>query len=164
MAEFPPALNWVLDFEDPRREYEDVPDAGGRSIAGINSRAWPHWYSMVLATAQNERAAPVSDFYVRNFWRPMNLAPIYSQDLVDRVFDAGVNMGAVTAVKLLQRALGVAADGKLGPVTMAVLNLVDPGAMLDTFRQFRVHEYKALVAAAPEKAEYLEAWLKRAEA
>ena len=41
------------------------------------------------------------------------------------VFDAAVHMGAQQAVKLLQRALGVADDGVLGSVTLSACPIVD---------------------------------------
>jgi lysozyme family protein len=35
------------------------------------------------------------------------------------IFDYGVNSGIARAAKVLQRALGIAADGVIGPVTLA---------------------------------------------
>ena len=37
MASFNVCYNWMMDSEDPAREYEIVPDCGGYAISGINS-------------------------------------------------------------------------------------------------------------------------------
>jgi lysozyme family protein len=42
------------------------------------------------------------------------------------VFDFAINSGTVRAVMALQRALGLADDGRLGPVTLAAAYRVDP--------------------------------------
>jgi lysozyme family protein len=45
------------------------------------------------------------------------------------VFDAAVNSGPGQAVKWLQRALGVADDGVIGPRTLAAANAANPDAL-----------------------------------
>lgn len=45
------------------------------------------------------------------------------------VFDAAVNSGPGQSIRWLQRALGVADDGKLGPITLAAANQQDPDAL-----------------------------------
>lgn len=45
------------------------------------------------------------------------------------VFDAAVNSGPGQAVKWLQRALGVADDGVIGPKTLAAANAANPDAL-----------------------------------
>ena len=45
------------------------------------------------------------------------------------VFDAAVNSGPAQSVKWLQRALGVADDGVLGPRTLAAANAANPDAL-----------------------------------
>lgn len=58
--------------------------------------------------------------YRRDFWDPIggdHLPPA----LALLMFDAAINSGVRRAVQWLQAALGVAADGTLGPVTMTAL-------------------------------------------
>lgn len=45
------------------------------------------------------------------------------------VFDAAVNSGPAQSVRWLQRALGVADDGVLGPRTLAAANAANPDAL-----------------------------------
>ena len=74
------------------------------------------------------------------------------------VFDAGVNMGIATAVRLLQLALGnVVADGKLGSETIAAVNAADEGRLIDEFKARLAKYYCEL-----QQPEFLLGWLRRA--
>lgn len=55
------------------------------------------------------------------------------------IFDMAINQGQPTARTMLQRSLGVPADGNIGPVTLAAANRMDDEqlALLLTARAFR---------------------------
>ena len=62
--------------------------------------------------------ARAKELYRRDYWDacrcdqlPPRLAPL--------VFDAAVNQGVATAIKMLQQALHIPNDGKIGPQTIA---------------------------------------------
>ena len=55
-----------------------------------------------------------------------------------QVFDAAVNSGAGQAVRWLQRSVGVADDGKLGPITLAATKSVDPLKLVLLFNAERL--------------------------
>mgnify|MGYP000482205734 CR=1 FL=1 len=67
-------------------------------------------------------------------YRELYWAPVRADELPApvryAVFDAAVNSGPGQAVRWLQRAAGVADDGKLGPVSMAAITAADPEALL----------------------------------
>jgi len=164
---FDVAFNWMMDNEDARREYADVPDAGGRAISGINSKAFPHDYERIAATPQSQRGPLVHNFYLAQFWNQF-YAAISSDDLCKRVFDAAVNMGPGTAVKILQRAVNtvtkepIKTDGGWGPATITAVNACDPAQLLAAFKAGRSRHYQAIVAMKPETSKYLRVWLPRA--
>lgn len=77
-------------------------------------------------------------------------------------FDSVVNMGQGQAVKLLQRALGLAADGVMGPATIEAMKAVeDPRAFVIRLTGLRVRFYRDLVVKRPEKERWLKGWLNR---
>jgi lysozyme family protein len=90
-------------------------DPGGETMWGVTARvARQHGYTGPM------RDLPVSvakEIYRSSYWAPTRadeLPPLLRYD----VFDAAVNSGNGQAVRWLQRALGVADDGRIGPVTI----------------------------------------------
>ncbi|MFC0408530.1 glycoside hydrolase family 108 protein [Roseomonas elaeocarpi] len=75
--------------------------------------------------------------YFRDFWcrTGCDALPPLMRDLV---FDSAVNNGPGNAARFLQRALGVADDGRIGPVTRAALALADPVTLGEAFQRERV--------------------------
>lgn len=74
------------------------------------------------------RDLPVSfakALYKMKYWSPCG-ADQYDSAFAFQVFDAAVNHGPSTAVILLQRAVGVKADGVLGAQTMAAVRSTLP--------------------------------------
>jgi hypothetical protein len=179
MANFATALAWTLDnWEDPTHEYKITPDAppGAFAIAGVNSVENPVAYNLIAAAEQDERAPLVANFYQNVFWNQW-LEQLTSDDLAKRVFDAAVNMGSGTAVKLLQDAVNtiilpldgaksfVVDDGQWGPQTLHGVRLCcDPSdsPLVRAFQNARADHYRAIVAAQPQDAKYLTGWLTRA--
>lgn len=171
MAEFTPALDYLLDLEDRARTYAVNVDNNGKGvIAGINEGAWPVEYAAIAAAEVSERAALVSDFYLHNYWNPRGLVSLTSQDIANRVMAADVNTQFHEGGVLLQRAINalggaqVAVDGAIGPITIAAANGCDPAALLDAFRKQAVLYYQAVVARNPADEVYLAGWTARAMA
>lgn len=113
---FDKALDLVLRHEaggDPAGGYTNDPrDPGGETRWGISKRAFPQEDILNLT---RERAA---ELYRQEYWdrlRPDELPA----GLAIVLFDTAVNMSVGRAVRLLQRACGVAQDGVMGPNTIA---------------------------------------------
>lgn len=162
MASFEIAYNWMMDNEDRGRQYKTVPDAppGAQAISGINSVAYPTLFAYINATPQSQRWSAVKDFYQKEFWNQW-FSQLLSDDVAKRVFDAAVNMGPGTAVKILQEAINVfktpalVVDGGWGPNTVAGANGVLSSALVTAFQQERLEHYKAIVASNPSDSKYL---------
>lgn len=171
MAQFGPALNFLLDLEDRARTYAIHTDNNGKGvIAGINEGAWPVEYAAIAAAEVSKRAALVSDFYLKNYWDQRKLTALASQDIANRVLAADVNMQFHEGGILLQRAINtitpgtLTMDGVIGPITLAAANACDRGLLLDAFRKQAVLYYQAVVAKNPADAPYLAGWTARAMA
>lgn len=68
------------------------------------------------------------DIYLARYWRPIR-ADDLPPGIRYTVFDAAVNSGTAQATKWLQRALGVEADGVIGPKTLAAAYAQDMHAL-----------------------------------
>jgi lysozyme family protein len=169
LASFDVAYDWMMDFEDPARKHELVPDAppGAHAISGINSAAFPQEFLTIKVLDQAERAPAVKQFYKTYFWNRW-FDQLSSDEVAKRVFDAGVNMGEGTAVKLLQTAteavlnISVGDDGVWGPRTLSGANTCEPDALSAAFKTARVAHYREIVMRRPSLAVYLQNWLARA--
>ena len=73
------------------------------------------------------------------------------------LFDAAVNSGPAQAVKWIQRAVGVADDGKIGPKTLLALKMADGPATAARFNGHRL----AFLASLPTWATFGRGWARR---
>jgi lysozyme family protein len=90
----------------------DPHDPGGETNMGISKRSYP---KENIRGMTRERAAQI---YRKDFWDKLKCDDLPAGlDLV--AFDAGVNSGPARGAKWLQQAVGVDADGKIGPQTIA---------------------------------------------
>lgn len=77
------------------------------------------------------------ELYRRDFWGPAGCDAAPDAIKFD-LFDAAVNSGVVTAIKLLQRAAGSADDGALGPRTLMATQTMDAERLLARFNGWRL--------------------------
>lgn len=80
-------------------------------------------------------------------------------DIQDTVFDMQINAGN-NAIKILQRMVGVKADGVLGEETIKAVK--DAGITRNDYTDERIKYYKSVAANNPDKREFLDGWLNRA--
>lgn len=120
-SNFEKCLNEVLKHEGG---YVDHPaDPGGMTNLGVTARTWGEWIGHE-PTEQEMRALTkedVSPLYRRRFW------DVCKCDRLDAgvdyvVFDIAVNSGTGRAAKFLQSAVGVGADGSIGPATLSAVD------------------------------------------
>lgn len=154
MANFDACFEELLDWEGT--ELHCVPgDPGGRTRYGISQRAYP---GLDLERLTREQAR---DIYKRDYWDKAG-CPGLPPVLRGYYFDCCVHHGIRQATRLLQRALGVRADGIMGPVTrQALCEESDPEALLFELRLCRMTFMVDLVDARPGQVKFLKGWLRR---
>lgn len=114
----------------------DPRDPGGETNFGISKRAYPNEDIKALTP---QRAALL---YHRDYWLAIKGDELpYPIALI--TFDMAVNAGVGTAIKLLQRALKVEVDGKLGPQTLAAAKTAGP-EIATRLSRHRITYYAAL--------------------
>ena len=69
------------------------------------------------------------EIYRRMYWDAVTADSLPSQ-IRYAMFDAAVNSGVGQAARWLQRAVGVADDGRIGPVTLRAVGQVSPDKLL----------------------------------
>lgn len=98
--------------------------------------------------------------YLKRYWHPLNCEPLKDDLLVLHLFDMAVNAGRVAAVLMLQQLLGVRADGRIGPVTIAAANNFD-GSLAERYIDARIERYKLIAKKYPKNKKFIKGWLKR---
>jgi lysozyme family protein len=121
-----------------------------------NQNDFPHCLS-----ANAELLQSVEEFFRANYWRPVRGDEITDQGIADKLYDAGVNMGTGTAIRLIQEALNLVEDGIIGPKTIGAINNTPPAVVLSRFKDARIAHYQKIVTNHPEDRKYLASWLSR---
>jgi len=99
-------------------------------------------------------------YYLEHYWKPL-YAQIESQAIANKLFDMGVLFGVGTAVKRLQEALGISADGVFGQGTLEATNSILPFVLLGRFNQELRNHAICVAASNPYDAHDLAGWLRR---
>jgi len=160
MSNLQSAVARTLRFEDATLSGKITFDAGGATRFGVAAKYHPEVFPEML-TCSRERALELAAHVLKSYW---SFDGVQDQDIAWKLFDMAVNMGLVTSIKLCQRALGVAVDGKWGPATEAAVNARLPLSLMEGLRQGAAAHYREVVAANPANAKFLNGWLARAAA
>lgn len=115
----------------------DLIDPGGETNWGISKRTYP---KVNIKTLTKQQAI---DIYKKDYWNVIKGDELPSGiDLV--VFDAAINSGNKQSVKWLQRSVGVADDGVIGPATLTAVKKADPQDVVNKTTQQRLQFMKSL--------------------
>ena len=132
--------------------------AAGAAVSDV--RAWTGLGTPPTDTATVDELA-LSDWVVADQRVELGSAP--SDAAAEIVFDTAVNSGPTQAARLLQRIVGVPADGVIGPKTIAAVNdyVVAYGLqeLIEAYTEARQNFYRLL----PTYVHFGEGWRKRAD-
>jgi uncharacterized protein (TIGR02594 family) len=165
-ARFDMALAHVLKMEGGFSN--DPYDPGGPTNFGITLRTYATHVGRTLdgssragLVSQLRAIAPetVRAIYHTRYWSPAGCADMPpGLDLMH--FDAAVNHGVGGAIRLMQRAVHVEADGEIGPVTRRAIAVTDSQEVIRRYAMLREERYRAL----PHFWRFGRGWLNRVKA
>ncbi|MDX1611629.1 MAG: glycosyl hydrolase 108 family protein, partial [Candidatus Thermoplasmatota archaeon] len=137
-------------------EVNDPDDPGGHTKYGISARAYP---DVDIAELTREDAGEI---YRKDYWDACHCNEL-AHGIDITVFDAAVNTGTKQATKFLQRALGVTADGIIGPLTLsaAELSVLQPLHVIADIQTERAEFLCDIVDNRAQSMKYLTGWLRR---
>lgn len=96
----------------------DPRDPGGETKFGISKRAYPTLDIRALTLAD------AKSIYKRDYWDRAQCDSL-PPSVAYLVFDCAVNSGIGQAVRFLQRSVGVADDGHMGPLSLSAVRRAD---------------------------------------
>lgn len=154
-------------------------DAGGETYKGISRKWWPNWQGWAIIDKIKEareirRNEEINDVYLKMYvksfykslWKSFGGDAVQDQAVANIMFDMFVLTGD-DAVKIAQRignALGIQldVDGRLGKMTAAFLNQVNPEHFYHLYYEAREQFHRRIAGGnAKTGAPNLVGWLNR---
>jgi lysozyme family protein len=169
MADFKPAFLFTLQHEDSTRSGKVTVDAGGRTRFGIAEKFHSGLPEEFFTGPAENALAEAEKIEEREYWETLRLGEVEDQNVANKLFDMGVDMGVRQGAVYAQRAVNsqgrqLTEDGKIGPKTLAAINAIDPQIFYGLLCQFSAWHYRHIATNNPAQAVNLQGWLKRAEA
>lgn len=166
-------FNKAYDFIREREGgYANVAnDKGGETYAGVsrvNFPSEPIWYWIdqlkLLGPIKHNSIIPsveplVREFYARLF-KHYRIPEIKNESTAIAIFDYIVHSGT-TAVKRIQRLVGVKDDGAIGPQTLGAINSANQAFLQEDILKDRKALFEQIVARDPSQAKFLTGWINR---
>jgi lysozyme family protein len=126
--------------------YVDHPaDPGGATNMGITFATLKSWRGQPITKADVKALtkAEAEAIYRAKYWNPTKCDDLPAGiDLI--MMDGSVNSGIGRGPKWVQSALGVTADGKVGPATIAAAKVADPVAVINAACDARLKFLRSL--------------------
>ena len=149
--------NWQQAFEqmlkseggftdDERDNGNKLPDGRkGSTMLGVTQYNWEAHVGHQVTHDDMRKLTPadVEPLYKKKYWDVVRADELPS-GIDYMVFDMGVNAGPGRSIKLLQTAVGVTADGGLGPITLAAVWDADSVKLIEDFSQAKEAFYRGL--------------------
>ena len=159
---FPEALAHTLQFEGGWANH--AYDPGGATMKGVTHKNYADYLGRAVS---HDELRGIPDEHLADIYRKRCWDACRCSDLPDgldlAVFDTAVNTGPGQAARLLQRIVGVPADGGIGPKTIAAVDdyVATHGlhALIEAYTEARQNFYRLL----PTYVHFGEGWRKRAD-
>ena len=156
-SNFGKSLAFVL--KDEGGNDDDPADHGGRTSRGITQREYDAWLteqSRPTADVWTATQDEIATIYHDGYWAPW--CDSFPTGIDYLYFDMAVNAGPHRATVLLQRALGVVDDGRIGPVTRQAIANADANKLIADYSNAKRNFYISL-----HQPRFLKGWLNRCD-
>jgi len=140
-------------------------DRGGATNFGITAQTLGNWRKLgrpatvaeVMALTETEARA----IYRQQYIAGPGFEAITHPALLNLLVDAAVHSGPKRAVQWLQTALGVTADGVIGPKTRAALAQANIGLLYAKVLGERLRHLGRLITNDPKQSAFAAGWMNR---
>lgn len=147
--------NWC-GYTTGKEIYSGSVDLGGETKFGIAKNGDPK-LDITHLTLDQAKA-----IYIERYWKPLRLDEL-NPEVAAYVFDIAMGSWINTAAKILQRAIGVFDDGKIGSITIGKANSMSADVVISNMKLWRKRYYAENVAKLPNNKVFLKGWTRRAD-
>lgn len=100
--------------------------------------------------------------YKTLYWDKIKGDELNCQPIADLLYNWAVGSGVKSAVKHIQRLVGVADDGIMGNITLSAVNdYKDPHRLFDMLWEDRYQFFQNLCRRNPQRTKFLRGWINR---
>ena len=131
---------------DQRDSGNHLPDGRqGSTMLGCTQANWEAYVGHQVTQDEMRKLTKedVKPLYKKNYWDAVS-GDLLPSGLDYAAFDFAINAGPGASRKMIQRALGVTADGVFGPKTLAAIKSADAKELMQKFSDAKTTFYKGL--------------------
>lgn len=139
----------------------DPDDSGGCTMAGITIGTYRKYYGS-KKTCRDLKFITQKEWlhiFKKGYWDKMKADQIENQSVAQLCVDMCWGSGPITSIKKIQSAIGVTADGIVGPKTLAALNSC-PETIFNILWNMR-KEWLEKIAQKGNNKKFLKGWMNR---
>ena len=161
MAEKKKLIPFILKWEGGFANHPD--DKGGATNKGITIATLRHFLGSGKTVGQLKAMTDEQweTIFRKGFWDKFEADKIANQSVANICVDWAWCSGATTAIKQVQRLLGVAADGVVGNTTLGAINNADPEKLFEKIKSARLAFVEAIVKRDASQQVFLKGWRNR---
>lgn len=167
MADF--KLYWPTLVKWEGSEYEDVEgDSGGPTKYGVILSEW------VKSGYDKDGDGDIDKFDLMkinaddaikiaktHYWDKLKADQINNQSVAEILVDSAYNQGIGFTIPMIQKIIGVNADGIVGNGTLTSINSNDPKSLFDKIKKARLDRYDWIVKTYPKNQKFYKGWINR---
>lgn len=140
----------------------DPDDTGGCTLSGITIGTFRQYYGRNKTCEDLKKLTDEQWLHIfyKGFYNKINAQGIINDSICLLIADMVWMSGVKTAIRRIQRCLGVADDGIVGPITLAAINQNDR-FVFNQLKYMRQCWFESIAYNQPKKKKFLKGWLNR---
>ena len=141
----------------------DPLDRGGATNKGITIATFRQFYGKDATVEQLKNITEEQWLHIfkAGYWNPWKADEIINQSIANIVVDWAWASGPGTSIKQVQKVLGIASDGIVGPKTIEAINSADQRTLFADIRDARIEFIDNIVRRDPTQTRFLKGWKNR---
>lgn len=141
----------------------DPLDKGGATNKGITIGTYRHFYGKDkgIEDLKTMSQAQWEKIFMAGYWQPFKATHIKSQGIANICVDWAWASGATTAIRNVQKVLGVTIDGIVGDETLTAINRADSKGLFERIKAARIDFVEAIVRRTPSQKRFRKGWINR---
>lgn len=161
MADAKKLIPFILKWEGGFANHPN--DKGGATNKGITIATFRQYMGQDATVAQlkamtNEQWETI---FKKGFWFPFKGDYIMNQSIANICVDWAWGSGTRTAIKQVQRLVGVTDDGIVGNITLSAINNANSKKLFEKIKSARLSFVEAIVRRDPTQKVFLKGWRNR---